>query len=296
MTSFIQFDVLKHLMFFLKKVNSREVIFYMLATVKFTFLHITSKIKVHHTINSVSEAMKFSGVSSMCKSMCKICLSEYAVSISGKPLLTAENVVLFVLIYFVLHPYLKPEVFPWIYIISKTKCKTCPRFLNRTAWVTSAWRKRLLFIEKLIPLKMNSGDQGRVHSLRDAWDSRVVGAVFSAALWFSNPEPRRPWQAQIALASLDGSWVTSMSTATGTSAQSLGAWNLQLIHWWEDEEQNEALLLGRVSDSAAAVTADKSSGVLPCRRAWESQQWRRKQDLCDGVTVAFIPQRQPIAE
>lgn len=49
-----------------KKLNSREVIFYMLATAEFTFLHITSQIKVHHTINSVSESMKFSGVSSVC--------------------------------------------------------------------------------------------------------------------------------------------------------------------------------------------------------------------------------------
>lgn len=62
MTSFIQwytFDVFK-------KLNYREVIFYMLATAEFTFLNITSQIKVHHTINSVSEAMKFSGVSSVC--------------------------------------------------------------------------------------------------------------------------------------------------------------------------------------------------------------------------------------
>lgn len=84
----------------------------MLATAEFTFLNITSQIKVHHTINSVYEAMKFSGVSSVCQSVCKIRLSEYADSVSGKPLLTAENVVFFVLIYFVLHPYLKPEVFP----------------------------------------------------------------------------------------------------------------------------------------------------------------------------------------
>lgn len=84
----------------------------MLATVEVTFLHITSKIKAHHTINSVSKAMKFSGVSRICNSMCKICVSEYADSVSGKSLLTVENVVFFVSIYFVLHPYLKPEVFP----------------------------------------------------------------------------------------------------------------------------------------------------------------------------------------
>lgn len=55
MTSFIQwytFDVFK-------KLNYREVIFYMLATAEFTFLNITFQIKVHHTINSVSEAMKW---------------------------------------------------------------------------------------------------------------------------------------------------------------------------------------------------------------------------------------------
>lgn len=80
-----------HLMF-KKKVNSREVICYMLATVEVTFLHITSKIKAHHTINSVSKAMKFSGVSSIYNSMCKICVYEYADSVSGKSLLTVENV------------------------------------------------------------------------------------------------------------------------------------------------------------------------------------------------------------
>lgn len=84
----------------------------MLATVEFTFLHITPEIKAHHTINSVSKAMELSGMSSICKSMCKIHISEYGESISGTPLLTAENVVFFVLIYFALYSFLKPEVPP----------------------------------------------------------------------------------------------------------------------------------------------------------------------------------------
>lgn len=39
------------------KVNSKRVLFYMLATIEFTFLHKTYEAKAHHIIIRVSEAM-----------------------------------------------------------------------------------------------------------------------------------------------------------------------------------------------------------------------------------------------
>lgn len=165
-----------------KKVNLRRTIFYVLATSEFTFLHLTFEIKAHRIINSVLEAVKISGKSSICKGRCKIHLSEHAECISGKPFLTVENTVVFVLIYFALHPFLKFEVFPWACITSKTKSNLFQVPKQNDLGNLLIGRKGFYSHKKLVHWRWTLDVKGRVLSLTHTWDSRDFGAIFSLAL------------------------------------------------------------------------------------------------------------------